>query len=259
MSAPEALEVTSWDAFPAEALERVVAFVTTDVLALCAVTCVSRAWRDAAERVEPQFAVRLTKMPPAVAQRLTDAGLAALVRRAHGRLEYLDLCGACLVTDASLIVALQQPHALTTFRADIHCRELTASAVVRALEPRRGLMHDVRVGGLKCTSTPYPDEEALRQVCNHVIDELRALLARNWYMPADNKVCQYEDEPCARLCGLGEQCERCPVAMCGEHRKRTFPACFKCGLYTCDQHTGPDGFCDRCFGEDHRFQEADYY
>jgi hypothetical protein len=250
----EALEV-SWDALPAEALERVVAFVTDDVLALCAAACVARAWRDAAERVLPKSAVRLDKLPLAVARRLTDAGLAALVRRARGRLVSLDLRGAQLVKDEGLVAALLQPHALTTFRADITCRELTASAVVRALEPRRNLMREVHVAGLKCSSTPASERQALHQVCNRVIGELNALLVGGGLMVhttlSGNKVCAYEYEPCARLCGSSDVCMDCALTLCGEHQDGCFGPCFgSCGGRFCDQcvHGGP-GMCSDCDAE----------
>ena len=151
-----AASVRSWDALPAEALERVLTYLASNVLALCAAACVSRAWRDAAEYAQPQSAVRVNQLPSAVARRLTNAGLAALVRRSHGRLEHLNLCGAWLVTRTGLVTALRQPHALTSFRADINCHKLTAEAVSRALASRRGLIRDLRVCGLK-TLAPWPD------------------------------------------------------------------------------------------------------
>ena len=244
--------LASWDALPAEALERVVSFVTGDVLTLCASACVARAWRDAAVRVEPRSAVRLNKLPDAVAQRLTDAGLVALVRRARGRLVSLDLCGARLVTDEGLTAALLQPHALTVFRADVACSELTASAVMRALEPQRGRVRELSVRGLKCLPhLPGSDEEAAETAwyaeCRGVVRILRALLAPRGTL-VGGKVCDGNDyEPCARLCSSEDACQNefdgCNVALCGQHQGNRFNRCLWCHKRfcsaTCMGHDNP--------------------
>jgi hypothetical protein len=269
----------SWDVLPAEALERVVSFLTSDVLSLCASACVARAWRDAAACVEPRSAVRLNKLPPAVAQRLTDAGLAALVRRARGRLVLLDLCGAQLVTDDGLTAALLQPHALTIFRADIACSELTASAVTRALEPQRGRVRELSVRGLKCLPhLPDSEGEAAETAwygeCRGVIRTLRALLAPCGTLVGD-KVCDGDDyEPCARLCSSEDACQNefdsCKVALCGEHQGNRFNRCLWCHKRFCSAncmgHDNPTlcGICENLLSdmrpryEDGGFDSDDY-
>jgi hypothetical protein len=258
-----ALAVT-WDALPAEALERVVAFVTDDVLSLCAAACVSRAWRDAAERVEPLSVVRLKKLPADVAQRLTDAGLAALVRRSHGRLKHLNLRGACLVTDEGLVAALLQPHTLSKFRADAACHNLTARGVTRALAPRRGLMRDLRVRGLKCLAYLRPQERAdsgddcededsesawsaWRNECRDVIDALRELLAPDGNLLGE-ELCSGEDLECdcACLCGPKDMCEACKVTVCEEHQEDRFGKCRWCQGRFCQDACMCGPWCFHC-------------
>lgn len=256
MSAQAEALVTSWEPLPAEALERVLTHLSGDVLALCAAACVSRAWRDAAAVVEPLSAVRLERLPAVVARRLTDAGLAALVRRSHGRLEYLDLCGACLLTDAGLVAALDvggaglvtdagliagllQPHALYAFRSDAACHFITASGVARALASQRGLMHELCVRGLDCLQKPGPEQavRAWRGECVGVINELYALMAPRGRL-VGAQICSVfsddadpNDEPCAGMCGPDDVCQGCGVVLCEDHQD--FSECGRCDQLFC--------------------------
>lgn len=260
--------VVSWDELPREVLSRVLARVSLDQVALCAAVCVSRAWRDAAARLRQKSDVRLKKLPAAVARRLTDAGLAALVRRAHGRLVLLDLRGARLVTDEGLIRALQQPHTLTSFRANVSCRELTASAVVRALEPRRGLMRELRVRGLRCLASmpDFGSVGAWRDECRAVLDTLHQLLAPEGSLDGEY-VC--DGENCACICGYTDICKACDAAKCAGHQNGCFDTCDSCVEYFCkDTCLNEDGLCDECAPDDdddsddsdkHYRQELDWY
>jgi hypothetical protein len=131
-----------------------------DVPSLCAAACVSRAWRAAA--AAPALWVRLECLPPAVAERLNAERLAGLVARAAGGLQLLDLsdAGRFSLTDADLVAALRQPHALTSFTADSGCERLTAAGVVAALASRRGLMFELSVAGLAVgPELPSDDDE----------------------------------------------------------------------------------------------------
>jgi hypothetical protein len=266
MSAQAEALVASWELLPAEALERVLTHMSGDVLALCAAACVSRAWRDAAAVAVPLSAVRLERLPVAVAQRLTDADLVALVRRARGRLVSLDLCGAQLVTDQGLTAALLQPHALTTFRADITCSQLSATGVVHALEPHRGRVRELSVRGMECV-LHLPDTEgkaaktAWYGECRGIVRTLRALLAP-WGTLVGDKVCFGADnQPCARLCrGQADTCKDCGVTLCADHRDDRFTACRYCGENFCRDSCIFDvtGLCQECQADPAAHPREDY-
>jgi hypothetical protein len=87
----------SWDAVPATVIALVLTHLAGDARSLCAAACVARAWRAAA--AEPRLWARLAGV-----RRLTDARLAALVARARGHLEHLDVDDALQLTDAGLMV-----------------------------------------------------------------------------------------------------------------------------------------------------------
>ena len=248
----------SWDDLPLELLSRVLARVSRDKLSLCAAACVSRAWRDTVACLKPKSAVHLKRLPPAVAQRLTDAGLAALVRRARGRLVSLNLRGARLVTDEGLVAALQQRHKLTSFRADIACRELTAVGVARALAPRRGLMSYLRVRGLRCL--PYtPGAESDHGVvsawytgCMAAIGTLRELLAPEGSLDGED-VCDGDHNGglCACMCGPNDICKACDHAWCRGHQDGRLGRCDDCSECFCEDSCLDDrGVCEGCASDD---------
>jgi hypothetical protein len=256
MSAQAEALVASWELLPAEALERVLTHVSGDVLALCAAACVSRAWRDVAARVQPLSAVRLPRLPYAVAPRLTDLGLAALVRRAHGRLEYLDVGGAGLLTDEGIIAALQQPHALTTFIAD-DAGSITAQGVTRALAPQRGRLLDLQVAGLDCLPHKPGGEitvTAWHQERINVVNVLRTLMAPRgrligtqmcWH--GNNDSDPKDEPPCACMCGPDDACQECGVVLCGHHEDGRFSECYYCSRCFCTDDCLPrTGLCAQC-------------
>lgn len=248
----------SWDELPRELLARVLARVSRNKLTLCTAACVSRAWRDMVGRLKPKSEVRLKRLPDAVAQRLTDAGLAALVRRARGRLVSLNLRGARLVTDKGLIAALQQRHALSSFRADIACRELTAVGVARALASRRGRLSVLHVRGVRCL--PYTpgaghDDDAVstwRDECMAAIGTLRELVAPEGSLDGED-VCDgdYNGELCACICGHNDICKACDQPWCGAHQDGRFGTCEDCGERFCEDGCLDDrGVCEGCASDD---------
>ena len=208
----------------------------------------------------------LGDLPAVAARRLTDAGLAALVRRAHGRLEHLDVGGAELTTDAGLIASLAQPHALTTFRADYACSRLTVAGVTRALAPQRGRLLDLRVAGLDCLPHKPGGEitvTAWNQECFGVIDALRALMAPRGRL-IGAQMCSgndgsdsADDEHCACMCGPDDACQECGVVLCADHATDRFIECDACGECFCIDQCIQGGVCDQC--EADGYSDSDQY
>jgi len=213
--------VAAADALPADALALVLAHLAGDVPSLCAAACVARAWRDAA--AAPKLWARLAKLPWSSARRLTNQHLKALVKRASGCLERLDVSGASKVTDAGLAAALRLPHAVTAFFADAYCDGLTARGVAKALTSQRGrnqlLLRELSVNGLRCKPDKdipsfderNDDEYAWYNACKGVIQTLRTLMAPGcevdgdtWCMPDS-----LQGGPCSILCGRGSTCAHC--------------------------------------------------
>lgn len=141
-----------YNALPADAIALVLKRLAGDVSSLCASACVARAWRAAA--AEPRLWSHLARLPPDAAKRLTGKHLAALVARAAGGLERLDVSGASQLTDDGFVTAImRQPHALTAFIADSKCYKLTGKGAATALAAQRGRMRELSVRGLRCGSS----------------------------------------------------------------------------------------------------------
>ena len=98
-------EPAPWDSLPRDALVRVLRQLDSHVPSLCAAACVARAWRDAA--AEPSLWARPQGLWWRAAERLTEERLEALVARARGGLERLDLRGARFIEDDGREAALQ--------------------------------------------------------------------------------------------------------------------------------------------------------
>ena len=220
--------VASWDALPAEAIDLVLSHLAGDVRTLCAVACVARAWRDAA--TQPQLWVSLARLNVA---RLTDARLIALVARAGGGLQVLDLRGATQVTDAGLAAALQQPHALAEFSADDGCARLSASGVAAALQSRAGCLRELSLRGVLCMPEAIPAEDFVEDYV-HVIDTLEALMAPGSGMH-DYLICE---QGCLSLCRrYGDRCEGCESTVCCQCQVPPWNACAECGEVFCPDCT----------------------
>ena len=233
-----------------------------DVPSLCAAACVSRAWRAAA--AAPALWVRLECLPPAVAERLNAERLAGLVARAAGGLQLLDLsdAGRFSLTDADLVAALRQPHALTSFTADSGCERLTAAGVVAALTSRRGLMFELSVAGLavgpELPSDDDEDEEddeafiARQRAVNAFVTEsdavraaLRALLAPDGDLDGEFLCDGAAGEICVFLCGEDDTCSHCDRKRCLGHGGADFEVCNACDGSFCDYCIEGD-FCEAC-------------
>lgn len=246
--APGDVAAASWDALPFAVLQRIASHLAGDVPALCAVTCVSRAWQSAA--AAPQLWARLAQLPTKAAQRLNDARLAWLVARAEGALERLNVRGARLISDSGLKTALQQRHALSAFFADSECCKLTGRGVARALAARRGLMRELSVRGLDCgphkpQDGSYSAEERWVERCAKVTNDLRALMAPNGSLDGE-KTCQDDDSLCGELCGRCDMCSHCDKALCPEHQDGRFRECMECREQFCADQCIQSAACDSC-------------
>ena len=223
--APGAAAVASWDALPAIALEAVFSHLAGDLPSLCAAACVARAWRDTAK--EPRLWMRPRRLPRAAAARLTDAHLKTLVARATGRLRRLDLRGARLLTNAGLLAALQQPHAIVTFIADYRC-EFSAEGVAAALHARSGRLRALSLRGVRC----LPDDGEVwsdGDDGDRVLGELDELLERG-VKKREILLC----EECGRLCREEDRCEGCETTLCLRCQGRPrWRACEDCGEVYC--------------------------
>ena len=232
-----AAPVSSWDSLPVETVTRVLAHLYGDVRTLCAAACVSRAWRDAAAE---QTLWACPRLRPRLAERLTDERLAALVKRARGSLRCLDVSGAWQITDAGLLAALQQAHAVSEFCADAFCRRLTARGVARALEAQRGRMALLCVDGLDCGQAPPADSglraaaHAFHTACATVVKSLGELLEPGGNLEGD-KVCYGEGEDgwCQVLCDRSRLCEDCALPFCEKRHGKVLRRCAECDKLLC--------------------------
>jgi hypothetical protein len=250
----------SWDALPPEVVSQVLCHLAGDVRSLCAVSCVARVWRVAS--AEPGLWARLRELPRSSARRLTDARLTALVARARGGLESLDVSGALRLTDRGLRAALRQPHALVSFRADELCKSLSGLGVAAALATRRGIMQSLRVRGVPCFDeydmniTDYDEpEDALVGNVVSTLTDLQGLLAPGNLLDCNN-ICevQIDDfERCLCMCvERDDACGRCRTTYCPAHQERdTLVDCQECGKRFCDtclRPAGPAGpLCNGCW------------
>jgi hypothetical protein len=221
----------------------VLAHLAGDVQSLCAVACVSRAWRAAA--ADPALWCRLECLPRDVAHRLNAERLAGLVARSAGGLQLLDLSDAGRLTDADLEVALCQPHALTSFTADSECERLTAAGVVAALASRRGLIVELRVAGLAVgpeLPSDFSDDEGEREgaviafanASVAVIAALRALMAPGGVLDGEFLCDGEAGEICVFLCGEDDTCGHCARKRCLGHGGDEFEVCNACDGSFCD-------------------------
>lgn len=237
---------TRYNALPADAIALVLARLAGDVPSLCAAACVARAWRAAA--TEPRLWTCLARLPPDVAERLTDQHLAALVARAAGGLERLDVSGATELTDDGFVTAMKLPHALTAFIADSDCSGLTGQGVANGLVWRDGLMRELSVRGLRCGLVEQPDDvhssasvTAWRAECEQIIRALRELRAPGGAMDG-HTVCTHDpgepdpydedewtDGLCDVICGRRDLCQMCGgEPQCDEHKQDD---CCNCAVY----------------------------
>ena len=254
-----------WAALPADVLAKIVGHLAGDVPSLCAVSCLGRAWRNAA--AEPGLWARPARLPAAAAERLTDARLIALVARARGCMERLDVRGAPDITDDGLCEALQRLplNPLVAFFADQDCDNLTADGVAVALHERRGSLLELCVEGLRCgpgDSYSEGSDTAERQAdaCYVVLnDEVLPLMAPGSDLDGTDFCWQERRQRrrkrCNVLCGRTSSCPQCGLALCFLHQEtsdRAFLTCPECGVTTCDSpicrrgpHEGP--LCLDCY------------
>ena len=236
-----------WAALPADVLAKIVGHLAGDVPSLCAVSCLGRAWRNAA--AEPRLWARPAQLPAAAAERLTDAHLIALVARARGCMERLDVRGAPDITDDGLCEALQRLplNPLVAFFADQDCDNLTADGVAVALHERRGSLLELCVEGLRCgpgDSYSEGSDTAERQAdaCYVVLnDEVLPLMAPGSDLDGTDFCWQERRQRrrkrCNVLCGRTSSCPHCGLALCFLHQldsDRAFLTCPECGVTTCD-------------------------
>lgn len=235
-------EPAPWDSLPRDALVRVLRQLDSHVPSLCAAACVARAWRDAA--AEPSLWARPQGLWWRAAERLTEERLEALVARARGGLERLDLRGARFIEDDGLEAALQQPHALDSlveFVANTEGEPYGRSAlgVTRALASRSGRTRLLDVKGLDCTS----EFDDVRTEAAEVVAALRALLA-----PGGVLIGEHVCVGCSELCGAEDFCstEGCPAVACEACREYIpFTWCGSCDALLCNGCIEGD-FCDAC-------------
>jgi hypothetical protein len=108
-----------------------------DTPSLCAAACVSRDWHAAVTGTASAW--RALALGETARGALTDARLLALVARACGNLESVDLRGACHLTDAGLLAALA-PQAKLSRVLLAGCEAQTAGGVLAALGGKRSLV-----------------------------------------------------------------------------------------------------------------------
>ena len=234
----------------------VLAQLEGDVPSLCAAACVARAWRVAA--AVPALWARLARLPPAAAQRLNDDRLGALVARAAGGLQHLDVSGAVHLSNDGLETALRQPHALTRFEAEFAC-SLTVDRVAAALASRTGHLVRLSVTGLAIgpvapvlerrwyrTERSQPELRAFYQQARAVQAALHALLAPDGVLIGEDCCEGVDGQPCAVLCAPSDACGNCGNALCEDHAEEMFVECTGCGLPFCNDHCICDDTCESC-------------
>jgi hypothetical protein len=162
-----------------DSVRRVLRSLDGDVATLCAAACVCRAWRAEVcgdSLLWADFSGRLC-LGPRVAERLTDARLAALVTRAAGGLRRLDLTSCPEVSVAGVLAALHGHPKLSL----LHVRG------VRLNPPRQQQPADDEAPRL----TPEAAHRALRAA---VVAQRTDLDARRPWL------CCNHDQECGRLC-----------------------------------------------------------
>jgi hypothetical protein len=195
---------------PADVLRVVLTPLANDVASLCAAACVARAWRAAA--CDPRLWRRL-RFPPKAARQLTDAALAALVRRVGGELERVNLEG---------------------------CVRVTARGAAEALAGKK--LQALAVRGLRTGGSARGGGDALPLLSGLVRRDTgldvhggRAALLCCAPLAAAGKA----TKPCARLCGAADTlCDACGIVRCA----RCTQAAKAARVPPCDH------LCDRCFG-----------
>lgn len=198
----------------------------------CAAACLARAWRDAA--ASPHLWKKVGVFPGAVV-RLTDAGLASLVKRAAGGLKQLYLPKVCLITREGLAAALTpRQNKLSVVQASRN--SISGADIAAALTTYRGRLRKLKVCGIRAVTLPpdgvVTDQTGFRASCNNVIGALRALLVPGGDLDAE-AVCVVE--VCARLSTREGTCS-CGVVFCKVHAGR-MNNCMGCGKRICDDCT----------------------
>jgi hypothetical protein len=117
-----------------DVLNDVFARLSGHVEALCACACVCTAWRDAA--ADARLWRKLHRLRAHAARRLTDARLAALVARARGELQRLDVSGCTRLSAPGLAAAVVPQNRLSWFAA-VGCANLSSRGIARALAGKR--------------------------------------------------------------------------------------------------------------------------
>jgi hypothetical protein len=264
-----------------DVLQDVFARLSGRVEVLCACACVCTAWRDAAS--DARLWRRLHRLRERAAERLTNARLAALVARAHGGLERLDVSGCTQLSAPGLAAALAPQTRLSWFAA-VGCRNLTARGIARTLAGKRLAKLLVRgvCGTANADDVAADDAEGLDgddddEKLQHTLALLRSLVRAD----ADVDVCawcsrrrpgddadeeeeeeeeeDYQHPLCDALCSAQDRlCDACGAHGCTGCVRREINAsgalpyrhCLACGMRMCavciDEEAGAEActFCD---------------
>ena len=228
----------------------------------CAAACLARAWRDAA--ASPHL-WKTVGVFPGTALRLTDAGLASLVRRSAGGLTHLRLPSASSITREGLAAAMT-PRQEKLKAVLAYGNSISGADIAAALATYRGRLRKLKVCGIRAVAVrpDVPLEEVEEEIafafwasCNDAIGALLALLAPEGKLDAI-AVCDQDADTdtlvCARLCTIEHKCENCETACCKKHAVNVITECVRCGGFYCDECTEGE-VCYPCLEEEEEEDE----
>jgi hypothetical protein len=216
--------------------------------ALCAAACVCSAW--CAVTQDARLWRRLYSMRERTAAALTDEHLVALVARAQGGLERIDVSGCMQLSGNGLADALQDAPRLSWFAA-VGCSNLTAADVARALAGKRMaklFVRGVLVSALDDGAEEADDDDNVARLARS-LTLLRSVAQRD--LDVHTQCCVRVDVEadewwnlCGGLCGAADRacdfCDafRCTVCVLEAVRSRDaqllpYRRCEACGARVC--------------------------